>query len=192
MRNSVDEQTAQRFLREVMPLHDHLYRVARRMTRNHTDAEDLLQDTLVRAFASFGAYQDGNLGAWLRTIMTNSAINTYRRKQLRPEVLTGDIAQSAAGLRHAASHHSRSAEMCVLDSMPSDQMLAALGRLPTTGQEVLYYADVEGLRYSDIADLLGVPLGTVMSRIHRARRRLRDVLTKTASTDTSVNLPRVA
>lgn len=194
----MDPEIAQRFLRDVMPLHDQLQRVARRMTRNRSDAEDLVQDTLVRALASFSGYREGNLRAWLMTIMTNTAISTHRRRQLRPEVLTADIAESTAGAHTGGPNHSRSAETCVLDSMPSDHILTALRQLPKAGQEVVYYADVEGLRYTEIADILGVPIGTVMSRAHRARQRLRRLLTSvteqhaSVEVDPSCDAPRVA
>jgi RNA polymerase sigma-70 factor, ECF subfamily len=169
-------ELAQRFLVDVMPLHDQLQRAARRMTRNSSDAEDLVQDTLIRAFTGFSGYQPGNLHAWLMTIMTNTAINTHRSRQRRPtEVLTADLPEPPP-MRHGASSHWRSPESCLLDSVPSDRTLTALRQLPDVGQVVLYYADVEGLRYSEIADILGVPLGTVMSRIHRARQRLRHLL----------------
>ncbi len=194
----VDPEIAQRFLRDVMPLHDQLHRVARRMTRNRSDAEDLVQDTVVRAFASFSGYREGNLRAWLMTIMTNTAISTHRRRQLRPEVLTADITEATVGAYNGFPNHSRSAEMCVLDSLSSDHILTALRQLPMAGQEVLYYAHVEGLRYTEIADILGIPIGTVMSRAHRARQRLRRLLTSVTEqhapvkVDPSCNAPRVA
>jgi RNA polymerase sigma-70 factor (ECF subfamily) len=195
----VDPDTTERFLRDVMPLHDQLHYAARRMTRNRSDAEDLVQDTLARAFAGFERYRHGNLRAWLMTIMTNTAISAHRRQQRRPtEVLTADIPESTPGTRHGPPNRWRSAEMCLLDSMPSDRTLTALRQLPRTGQEVLYYADVEGLRYTEIAGILCVPLGTVMSRVHRARQRLRYLLTAvpeqhaSAEPDVSCNEPRVA
>ena len=193
-----DPEIAHRFLRDVMPLHDQLYRVARRMTRNHSDAEDLLQDTLVRAFTGFGGYQEGNLRAWLTTIMTHTAISTHRRRERRPtEVLTADISEVTPGIGRKASNHGPSAETCFLDPLPSDRTLTALRQLPEATQKVLYYADVEGRRYSEIADILGVPLGTVMSRIHRGRQRMRHLLTAAeqhvpAEPDVSSNEPRVA
>jgi RNA polymerase sigma-70 factor (ECF subfamily) len=184
-------ELAQRFLRDVMPLHDQLHRAARRMTRNSSDAEDLVQDTLIRAFTAFSGYQHGNLHAWLMTIMTNTAINTHRSRQRRPtEVLTAHLPESPT-MRHGASSHWRSPEQCLLESVPSDRTLTALRQLPNVGQVVLYYADVEGLRYSEIADILGVPVGTVMSRIHRARQRLRHLLTA-AGQPTSADVSRDA
>jgi RNA polymerase sigma-70 factor (ECF subfamily) len=161
------------------------------MTRNHSDAEDLVQDTLIRAFTGFSRYQHGNLHAWLMTIMTNTAINTHRSRQRHPtEVLTANLPE-APTMRHGASSHWRSPEKCLLESVPSDRTLTALRQLPNAGQVVLYYADVEGLRYSEIADILGVPVGTVMSRIHRARQRLRHLLTA-AGQPTSADVSRDA
>jgi RNA polymerase sigma-70 factor, ECF subfamily len=188
-------ELAQRFVRDVMPLHDQLHRAARRMTRNSSDAEDLVQDTLMRAFTGFSGYQPGNVHAWLMTIMTNTAISTHRARQRRPtEVLSADLPESPT-MRHGASSHWRSPEQCLLESVPSDRTLTALHQLPNASQVVLYYAAVEGLRYNEIADILGIPLGTVMSRLHRARRRLRHLLTATrqpTSADVSRDAARVA
>jgi len=162
-------ELAQRFLRDVLPLHDQLHRAARRMTHNSSDAEDLVQDTLIRAFTGFSGYQHGNLHAWLMTIMTNTAINTHRSRQRRPtEVLTADLPKSPT-IRNGGSSHRRCPEKCLLESVPSDRTLTALRQLPN--------ADMEGLRYSKVADILDLPVGTVMSRIHRARQRLRHLLT---------------
>jgi len=135
------------------------------MTRNSSDAEDLVQDQLIRAFTGFSGYQHGNLHAWLMTIMTNTAINTHRSRQRRPtEVLTADLPKSPT-IRNGGSSHRRCPEKCLLESVPSDRTLTALRQLPK--------ADMEGLRYSKVADILGLPVGTVMSGIHRARQRLR-------------------
>ena len=123
-------ELAQRFLRDVMPLHDQLHRAARRITRNSSDAEDLLQDTLIRAFTAFSGYQPGNLHAWLMTIMTNTAINTHRSRQRHPtEVLTAHLPESPT-MRHGASSHGRSPEQCLLEAVPSDRTLSALRQLP--------------------------------------------------------------
>jgi RNA polymerase sigma-70 factor (ECF subfamily) len=178
MAHHVDPEVAQRFLRDVMPLHDQLLRAAGRMSSNRADAEDLVQDTLLRAFVGFGRYQEGNLRAWLMTVMTNTAIGTHRRRQRRPsEVLTADLSESTPGFRRGPSNQWRSPETWLLDGMPSDRTRNALCQLPKAGQEVLFYADVEGLPYSEIAGILGVPIGTVMSRVHRARQRMRQLLT---------------
>jgi RNA polymerase sigma-70 factor (ECF subfamily) len=184
-------ELAQRFLRDVLPLHDQLHRAAHRMTHNSSDAEDLVQDTLIRAFTGFSGYQHGNLHAWLMTIMTNTAINTHRSRQRRPtKVLTADLPESPT-MRHGASSHWRSPEKCLLESVPADRTLTALRQLPNAGQVVLYYAEVGGLRYSEIADILGVPVGSVMSRIDRARQRLRHLL-NAAGLPTSVDVSRDA
>src|SRR6476659_480715 len=125
------------------------------------------------------------------TIMTNTAINTHRSRQRRPtKVLTADLPESPT-MRHGASSHWRSPEKCLLESMPADRTLTALRQLPNAGQVVLSYAEVGGLRYSEIADILGVPAGSVMSRIHRARQRLRHRLSA-AGLPTSADVSRDA
>src|SRR6476619_2299631 len=119
-------ELAQLFLRDVLPLHDQLHRAARRMTHNSSDAEDLVQDTLIRAFTGFSAYQHGNLHAWLMTIMTNTAINTHRSRQRRPtKELTADLPESPT-MRHGASSPWRSPEKCLLGSVLADNVLLAI------------------------------------------------------------------
>jgi RNA polymerase sigma-70 factor (ECF subfamily) len=169
---ALDDPSA-RFVRDALPLVDQLYRAARRYTRTAADAEDLVQETMVKAYAGFHLFRDGtNVRAWLFRIMTNTWITSYRTAQRRvDEVLTGDVAEmrpNAAG--------DRSAELAVLESMGDDEVRDALQALPEGQRLVVYYADVEGFRYREIASILDVPLGTVMSRLHRGRANLRALL----------------
>jgi RNA polymerase sigma-70 factor (ECF subfamily) len=177
---SVDAEVSARFEREVVPLRDLLYRHAFRMSHNHADAEDLVQETLMKAYTHFETFRSGtNLNAWLLRILTNTYINGYRQKRRRPvqystERLT-DQYLTEANARSAASAL-RSAEDHALDLLPDNDIKAAMKALPRKFREVVYYADVEGLRYKEIAALTNTPHGTVMSRLHRGRQRLRTLL----------------
>lgn len=174
-----DEELAQRFERDAMPLLDQLYGAALRMTRNPADAEDLVQETYIKAFQSFRSYKPGtNLKAWLYRILTNAYINNYRKAQRRPaEYATDDITDSQ--IAETASHTSiglRSAEVEALEKLPDEEIRDALMSLKEDYRMVVYYADVEGLPYKEIAEIMGTPIGTVMSRLHRGRKQLRDAL----------------
>ena len=150
------------------------------MSHNHADAEDLVQETVMKAYAGFGSFRSGtNLKAWLLRILTNTYINSYRKKRRQPmqysaEDLT-DQYLTEANARSAASEL-RSAEDHALDLLPDNDIKAAMQALPGQFREVVYYADVEGFRYKEIAALTDVPHGTVMSRLHRGRRQLRMLL----------------
>lgn len=179
-----DDHESVRFERDVLPLLDQLYRAARRYTLNSADAEDLVQDTMVKAYRSFHTYQDGtNVLAWLLRIMTNTWMNSHRRAQCRPsEVLSEDITD-AQWVAHA-EHQSTgllSAELAALEALGDDDVRDAFARVPESQRLAVYYADVEGLPYREIAHILDIPEGTVMSRVFRGRRVLRGLLVGVAA-----------
>ena len=175
----LDKEAQQRFADEAMPLLDQLYGGALRMTRNPQDAEDLVQETYLKAYKNFDSFTPGtNLKAWLYRIMTNTYINTYRKKQRRPLVTSADDVTDNQ-LYTSSSHDStglESAEVEALKAMPNSKISEALNALNEDYRMVVYYADVEGLAYKEIAEVLDIPMGTVMSRLHRGRKQLRGML----------------
>lgn len=168
-----------RFEEEALSLLDQLFGAAMRMTRNRADAEDLVQETFAKAYASFASYAQGtNVKAWLYRILTNTYITHYRKAQRSPKKAGTDQVEDWQ-LAAAASHDARglrSAEVEALDRMPSGQVREALDSLPEEYRLAVTLADVEGFSYKEIAAILGIPIGTVMSRLHRGRRILRSKL----------------
>ena len=178
-----DKGLAARFAREAEPLFDVLMRGARRLTRSEADAEDLLQDALLYAYAGFHTFQEGtNLRAWLFKILYNRWVSMYRSKQARPsevsvdETTERDLASSAARLPSGL----RSAEAEVLDALPDNEIKAAMDALPEGFRTAVYYADIQGYSYAETAAILNIPHGTVMSRASRGRQRLRIALAHVA------------
>ncbi len=179
-----DSQRRARFERDAMQYLDQLYSGALRMTRNPEDAEDLVQEAYARAYSSFHQYKPGtNLRAWLFRILTNTYINIYRKRQRRPQEADGDGLEDWQMAR-AADHTAtglRSAETEALDYLPDSDVKEALAEISEDFRIPVYLADVEGFAYKEIADILDVPIGTVMSRLHRGRRSLRELLTDYAA-----------
>ncbi|HVE46915.1 MAG TPA: sigma-70 family RNA polymerase sigma factor [Acidimicrobiales bacterium] len=169
------------FVEQAMEHMPSLYTAALRMTRNPADAEDLVQETYLKAYRAFGSFQQGtNLKAWLYRILTNTFINSYRAKKRRPEQTDVDdveelfLYRRLGGLEAAAA--GRSAEDEVLESFTESEVKEALEELPDQFRMAVLLADVEGFSYKEIASILDVPIGTVMSRLHRGRRALQKAL----------------
>lgn len=168
-----------RFKVEALPYLDQLYGAAMKMTRKPQDAQDLVQETFTKAFASFATFTAGtNLKAWLYRIMTNAYINTYRKRQREP--FLGAVEEledwQMGGAESTTAMSSRSAEAEAIDRTPATVVTDALNDLPEDFRMVVYLADVEGFSYQEIADIIERPIGTVMSRLHRGRARLRQAL----------------
>jgi RNA polymerase sigma-70 factor, ECF subfamily len=163
---------------QVRPYFPQLHQAALRMTRNASDAEDLVQETLAKAYVAFHQFTPGtNLRAWLHKILANTFVNSYRKTKRQP-VLTPSSElplgwQAGTG---ALAPVARSAEAEVLDRIGDSEVLAALRELPTDFRTAVYLADIEGYPYREVAAMMGTPIGTVMSRLHRGRDRLRRAL----------------
>jgi len=168
------------FEAQAIPFMDQLYAAALRMTRNPADASDLVQETFVKAFSAFARFEQGtNLKAWLYRILTNTFINTYRKNQRAPYQGTIDELEdwqlgSAESLTQGRI--TRSAEAEAIDHLPDSDVKEALNSIPEDFRLAVYLADVEGFSYQEIADIMKTPVGTVMSRLHRGRRLLRERL----------------
>jgi RNA polymerase sigma-70 factor, ECF subfamily len=174
---------ATRFGRDAAPLRAELFQRALRLTRNHHDAEDLLQETLANAYRGYRMFREGsNFRAWLYRIETNTFINGYRKRQRSPvQSPIADITDSQ--LAEDASRSSRglcSAEDLALEALPDSDVRTAMQALPEQFRTAVYYADVAGYQFKEIAAITNVPIGTVMSRLHRGRRQLRRLLADTA------------
>jgi RNA polymerase sigma-70 factor, ECF subfamily len=179
LRASRDPELTARFVNDALPYLKQLSDRARRLTRNAADADDLVQETMLRAYAGFNTFSEGtNLRAWLFRIMTNTYINGLRRAQRRPsEYLTDRITdrQLAAQDRHS-SQQPQSAELDALEAWPDIELTDAMATLPVQFRLAVYYRDIVGLRCREIAEIMACCEGTVMSRLHRGRQRLRTVL----------------
>ena len=174
-----DDERDARFEREALQYLDQLYAGALRMTRNPADAEDIVQETYAKAYASFHQFTPGtNLKAWLYRILTNTYINSYRKKQREPQLSDGENVEDWQ-LARAESHTSsglKSAETVALENLPDSDVKEALQQLAPDFRLAVYLADVEGFSYKEIAEIMGPPIGTVMSRLNRGRTQLRGLL----------------
>lgn len=177
-KESAAERT-KRFERDALQYMNQLYAAAMRYTKNPEDAQDLVQDAYAKAYTSFHQFEPGtNLKAWLYRVLTTTFINNYRKDQRRPQ--SSDSELEDWQLAEASSHTSdqgKSTEDVVLENLPDSDIKNALAQIPEEFRMVVYYADVEGFSYKEIAEIVGVPTGTVMSRLHRGRKQLREKLT---------------
>lgn len=167
-----------RFERDALVFTNQLYAAALRYTKNPEDARDLVQDTYLKAFASFHQFEEGtNLRAWLYRVLTTTFINSYRKGQRQPQISQAELEDWQ--LEKAQSHTSnlgKSAEVEALEKLPDSDIKRALQEIPEEFRIVVYLADVEGFSYKEIAEIVDVPAGTVMSRLHRGRKQLREKL----------------
>lgn len=179
---SLTPDYSNRFIADALPLRPQLARAARGYTKNAQDAEDLVQETYAKAWAAYASFDAGtNLRAWMFRIMVNTWISTHRRAERRPkESLTDSFTDSQLAAENRWSPAVSSAESQALTRLPNHDIALAMQTLPESLQAVVYHADICQLAYREIAAIEGIPLGTVMSRLHRARRQLRVALCETA------------
>ena len=169
------------FAEKATPYMDQLYSHALRLTKNPADAEDLVQETYLKGYKAFNSFKDGtNLRAWLFRILTNSFINAYRKKQRsfdEQEVEDIEAINTLSSADYSSNTHlGISAEDALFERLTDDEIQTAIDSLPGTYKDVVLLADVQGFSYKEIAEILDVPDGTVMSRLHRARAKLKDLL----------------
>ncbi|MGH3272967.1 MAG: sigma-70 family RNA polymerase sigma factor [Streptosporangiaceae bacterium] len=176
-----------RFEEDVLPHLSRLYPAALRMTRNASDAEDLVQETCVKAYAAFHQFKpDTNLRAWLNRILANTFISGYRKRRREPiQELAADVERDLATGTGPGYPSTRSAEAEAMERLGDSEIIRALLDLPESFRMTVYLADVEGYPYREIAEIMGTPVGTVMSRLHRARGRLRQQLASHAPQERS-------
>lgn len=183
MMEDPQKSASAQFEEQALPFMDQLYGAAMRMTKNPADAADLVQEVFVKSFASWDSFEQGtNLKAWLYRILTNTYINGYRKRQREPYQSAIDELEDwqLSGAESTTARSSRSAEAEAIDRMPASVVTDALQGLAEDFRMVVYLADVEGFAYQEIADIMHTPIGTVMSRLHRGRRILREQLTEYA------------
>ncbi|WP_054953797.1 sigma-70 family RNA polymerase sigma factor [Flaviflexus massiliensis] len=182
--DETDEERRVRFEQDAMPFLDQLYGAAMRLTRNPADAEDLVQETYAKAYSSFHQFKEGtNLRAWMYRILNNTFISSYRKKQREPQKYDAGELEDWQMLE-ASTHEARgmrSAEAEAMSALPDEEIKEALAALPEDRRLAVYLADVEGFAYKEIASILEIPLGTVMSRLHRGRSQLRELLAQYAA-----------
>ena len=173
-----DEERKARFERDALPYLDQLYGGALRMTRNPADAEDLVQETYVKAYSAFHQYRDGtNIKAWLWRILTNTYINSYRKKQRQPTQSGAELEDwQFAKARVNPTEGLGPADVEAMSRLTAPEVVEAMQALPDDFRQAVYLADVEGFAYKEIAEIMDTPVGTVMSRLHRGRKALRDHL----------------
>ena len=180
----LSEDDRRRFQDDALPLLDSLYGAALRMTRNPADAEDLVQETMLRAYRSFDSFEPGtNLKAWLFRILTNAYINVYRKKQREPQKVSADELQDFDLYQELKDHDpefQKTPETIVLDSLVDSDILQAIDELPEQFRLAVMLSDVEGFSYAEMAEIMDVPMGTVMSRLHRGRKALQKRLWEVA------------
>ena len=184
-RDLSDDERRAAFTAEALPYLDQLFSAAMRYTRNRADAEDLVQEAMAKAYAAYHQYRPGtNLKAWLHRVLGTTYISRYRKAQRRPQEVSADAARDALGADagdfslydRIAGATDAAAEVEALSRMPTDEVRAALQSLPEQFRMAVYLADVEGFTYAEIAEIMGTPIGTVMSRLHRGRAALQKAL----------------